>query len=270
MAIRHSELHAASSLTEPVVTRLKLNAPLSERDIGLVRGLGQTAETHWTGGEILSEGQVVRRPLYIVSGWACLRRDLPDGRRQIFGFVLPGDSVGVGVARRSIALTSTVALTTVKTIDATTVHEAAGLPEHRGLASALQAAAVLESALLLDHIVRLGRLTAVARVAHLLLELRHRLACVGLASAHRMPLPMTQETLAECVGLSSVHLNRSLQQLRRENLIELKSGSVNLLQPDVLAAISDFEPTVLPKSVISPMETAPMRRREDRSFMPPS
>jgi CRP-like cAMP-binding protein len=70
-----------------------------------------------------------------------------------------------------------------------------------------------------DHIVRLGRLTAYERVAHLVLDIRDRLALVGLAAPDSFPPPLTQETLADVLGLSSVHVNRMLQQLRRDGLV---------------------------------------------------
>ncbi len=98
----------------------------------------------------------------------------------------------------------------------------------------------LDEASLLDHIVRLGRQTAYERMAHLLLELRWRLAEVGLGDERKFPLPLTQEVLADALGLSIVHVNRTLQQLRREGLLEMRAGFVELLKPDVLIATSDF------------------------------
>jgi CRP-like cAMP-binding protein len=87
---------------------------------------------------------------------------------------------------------------------------------------------------------RLGRQTALERTAHLFLELRQRLAAVGLADGARFPLPLTQEVLADTLGLSIVHMNRTLQQLRREGLVEVKSGWARLLDPAALAARCAF------------------------------
>jgi CRP-like cAMP-binding protein len=102
------------------------------------------------------------------------------------------------------------------------------------------AAEILEDALLLDHAVRLGRLTAFERVAHFLLELQQRLEIAGLGDRQRFPLPLTQEILADALGLSIVHVNRTLQQLRRTGLIELRSGVAILVQPDALAKLCDY------------------------------
>jgi hypothetical protein len=102
----------------------------------------------------------------------------------------------------------------------------------------------LDEASILDQIVRLGRLTALERMAHLLLELYSRLNRVGLTMGRRFSAPITQETLANALGLSVVHINRTLQQLRRERLIEMRAGFVELLQIDTLRSISSYRETL--------------------------
>jgi len=166
---------------------------------------------------------------------------LPDGRRQIFSFLLPGD--GVGLDRRSGAELCTItALTAVESIDAEPLLDAVQAGAAPGLARALAAAAELEQARLFDHMVRLGRQTAYERVAHFLLELQRRLETAGLGDGRRFPLPLTQEIMADALGLSIVHVNRTLQQLRRERLIELRSGVAILLERDLLADIAGYRP----------------------------
>nr|WP_281372616.1 helix-turn-helix domain-containing protein [Phenylobacterium haematophilum] len=88
---------------------------------------------------------------------------------------------------------------------------------------------------------RLGRQTAYERLCHLLLEIRDRLLLVGMASETHFAMPMTQETLADATGLSIVHVNRILQQLRRERLLELQAGKAHLRDPAALAAIADYK-----------------------------
>ncbi len=100
------------------------------------------------------------------------------------------------------------------------------------IATALHCTAALDEANLLNQLLRIGRQSAYERVAHLILELRERLAMIGFAGTDTIPVPLTQEMLADALGLSIVHLNRTLQQLRREGLIQFKSGVMRLLQPD--------------------------------------
>ena len=227
---------------EPVLRRLSRLALLSESEISIVSHLPDRTDRYGAGHELIREGEPVGRPQYLVSGWACRQRVLPDGRRQIFGFILPGDGIGFCGPHAPPALTSVVAITNVETVDATTIRDAARSGDHPNLTRALATAASLDEARLLDHAVRLGRQTAYERLAHLLLELHQRLSSIDMAVGWRFPLPLTQETLADALGLSIVHVNRTLQQLRRERLIEVRSGAATILAPELLAACSDFKP----------------------------
>jgi CRP-like cAMP-binding protein len=234
--------HGSSNPAEVVLRRLKSLAPISDREAALVLSLGSQRQTNPPGAELYGEANVIRRPKVLLSGWACRCRVLPDGRRQIFTFVLPGDAVGLCRRDEPVALTTTISLTKTVTADASALAEAAfeRTSEYEGLAAAVSIAGTLDEASLLDHIVRLGRQTAYERTAHLLLELRWRLSAVGLGNDRKFPLPLTQEVLADALGLSIVHVNRTLQQLRREGLLEMRGGFVELLKPDLLVATSDF------------------------------
>lgn len=230
---------------DPVLRRFGSLAALSPEETALVERLAATREEQRVGAELLSEGVAVRAPRLIVSGWAVRQRLLPDGRRQIFSFLIPGDGIGLCLRPHPLAMASTVALTRIETVDATAVRTAAAdSATYPGLAQVIEAGSHLDEARLLDNVVRLGRQTAYERVAHLLLELRERLTVAGLADDHRFPLPATQEVLADALGLSVVHINRILQQLRREKLIELNSGRVVLLNSDLLASIADYRRAV--------------------------
>jgi len=232
--------HIGMRPIEPIVRRLRNLANLSDGELELVRGIGERRERHSPGEQLIGEGPAPGRPRFVVSGWACRQRLMSDGRRQIFTLLLPGDSFGFGARP---ALSAVVALTALETVDATPVQDAVRRSSAPGLARAIVAAEILEDAFLLDHAVRLGRLTAFERVAHFLLELQQRLEIVGLGDRQRFPLPLTQEILADALGLSIVHVNRTLQQLRRGGLIELRSGVAILLQPQALAKICDYRGT---------------------------
>lgn len=233
---------------EPVARRLRAFAALSESELALVRSLTGRRERHLAGDVLVAEGAPNAPPRFIVSGWACRQRLLSDGRRQIFSFLVPGDGLAT-VLRAQPEACSIVALTPVETVDARPVLEAARSGRAPGLADALTALEPQEQALLLDHMVRLGRQTAYERTAHFLLELQRRLAIVGLGDERRFALPLTQEVMGDALGLSIVHVNRTLQQLRREGLIELRSGVAILLEPERLADIGEAR---LPRSQAQP------------------
>lgn len=237
--------------TETVTRRLRELVALSEVEEALVRGLGERRERHFAGDMLVAEGALDGRPRFILSGWACRQRILPDGRRQIFSFLLPGDSIAI-TRRSQPEVCAVVALTALETGDAQLVVKAAESGRAPGLAYALAALEPQEQSLLLDHMVRLGRQTAYERTAHFLIELQRRLKVVGLGDERRFPLPLTQEMMGDALGLSIVHVNRILQQLRRDGLIELRSGVAILLEPEQLAAIADARPQMRSARLTTP------------------
>jgi len=231
---------------EPVLRRLRTLASLSDEEVLLVRALTERRERHPPGEILVHEGETAPYPRFVISGWAARQRVLQDGRRQIFGFLVPGDPIALGLRTAEPVMGSVAAITAMETIDAEPVLNAIHGGDAPQLAAALAQAEQIERGLLLDHVVRLGRLTAYERVAHLLLELQQRLEIAGYGDAHRFPLPLTQEILADALGLSIVHVNRTLQQLRRERLIELRSGVAILLQRELLASLAAYPVAEVP------------------------
>jgi CRP-like cAMP-binding protein len=117
------------------------------------------------------------------------------------------------------------------------LHKTAKYPN---LVDACYISASYSEAWLLNQLMRCGRQSAYERVAHLVMEIHHRLSFVGLANGKSFAMPLTQEVLADALGLSIVHLNRTLQQLRREGMIAFKSGVMHLLKPEELKELGDF------------------------------
>ncbi len=225
---------------EPLVASLSRLSALNAVEMAVIRAMAGRAEEQRAGAELLGEGESA--PKLIVSGWGCRQRLLADGRRQVFGFLLPGDPIGVCVDSRPVALATAVALTRVVTVDAAPLVAAARDAEtHPGLARIVALAPEAEERRLLDHIVRLGRRSGAERVAHLLLEVRDRLVVAGVGGERRFPFPVTQETLADALGLSIVHINRILQQFRRDGLIQVMAGHVSLISPVALAAVAEAQ-----------------------------
>ena len=202
------------------------------------------AHGHAAGAELVADRDTAPRFRFVVSGWAGQVRWLPDGRRQITRLILPGDPIGQARSPFPLPNMAVAALTPLVTVDAASLTEAIRMqrPEAGELSDRLAAVAELENLRLIDQVVRLGRHTAYERLIGLLLEIRDRLRVVKLAREDHLPLPLTQEMLADMTGLSIVHLNRVLQQLRRENLIEMRNGAVTLLNPSQLVELADYQP----------------------------
>lgn len=231
-----------------LLRRLSQLARFARDEIELLRGACASVEDVAALTQLFAEGDRLSKVMVLVSGWACQLRILSDGRRQIFGFLLPGDLFGSWCGSASIAQTTAVMLKAGRVADVTHLRDLLLEAPQRypGLSSALASLQSLHEGYLLNHLVRLGRQTAYERVASLLLELNHRLAVVGLVDGASSPLPLTQEILADTLGLSIVHINRTLQQLRRDGLLDVKGSSLRLLDPAQLTAIAEFQPPCAP------------------------
>lgn len=213
------------------VRRLKRFAPLQDDDIAAMEARLGRIETYPAGKDLdLAHAP----PMFLMSGWACVARSLRDGRRQIITFLLAGDGVGFDLLTRPQREVELLTLTPLKVR-----YAQPGLVSTDRLSRAFAGAAAEQHARLIGHLVRLGRQTAYERMAHLLLELHHRLAEVGETRGDSFQLPIKQEVLADALGLSLVHVNRTLQQMRRDNLIDMRGAQLTILDRTTLKASSD-------------------------------
>jgi CRP-like cAMP-binding protein len=217
---------------------------LADHERGVLRLIeGRPKRSYGADDRLLSERSEIHGPHFITSGWACSMRELKDGRRQIFNVLLPGDAIGLSIRSKPRSFTNIIALTTVRIVDAPEIavawRDRARVP---GIAAALDLMATEEEFFSQAQIMRLGRQTAYERMAHWFMEIDYRMAARGLGAGSSFPLPMTQETIASALGLSVVHVNRTLQQMRREGRIELKHGRLSLLDKPALVAAGEFTP----------------------------
>ena len=179
--------------------------------------------------DLMVEGRDIASPHLILSGWAARVRILLDGRRQFLNFLLPGDVVGLYHHQRPLAPTSIITLTEVTTCTPPAWGANPSLDEAYGVAHAL------DEAFLLAQIARLGRMNAMERIGDLMLELQERLTMSDLTHGPSFELPITQETLADALGLTAVHVNRMLQAARRAGDLIWSSRSITIPDPKMLA-----------------------------------
>lgn len=190
--------------------------------------------------DIMSEGERPDHVHVILEGWAARYKTLDDGSRQIVAFLLPGDFCDLHVAILGHMDHSIAALTRCRVA----YIPSAGLDEltshHNGLTKALWWSTLVDEGVLREWILNVGRRDAFARIAHLLCELHARMTLVGLVDANRLALPLTQEQLADATGLTAIHVNRTLQRLRGDNLIEIGSGMLTVLDVAKLRLAAGF------------------------------
>jgi CRP-like cAMP-binding protein len=221
--------------------------PLSDHEVEVLSDLASAARYHPPYRDLYAAGAPAPPPRMIVAGWACQYRLFPDGHRQIISVRLPGDLTGPLTRLRLPTSCAVAALTQLETVNAQPLAEAAfaANPAHPGLARAAHIMSHLDNTLLHDQIARLGRQTACSRFVHLMLELRERLGRVGLAKDDSFAMPLTQDVLADVLGFSVVHVNRTIQQMRRDRLLDVRGGIVTLMQPERLQALAGWTPSIL-------------------------
>jgi len=205
----------------------------------------------------------------ILSGFACSSRILKDGGRQIVSLHLPGDICGlesVLIGRLDYSI-STLTSCTVAVISRERILDLTQAHPH--LAHTLWRTMLIESSILRERIVSLGQRSAASRMAHLLCELALRLKVAGLAKDNSFDLPITQAQIGDALGVSNVHINRVLQELRRKNLLTLKGGTVTIHDWHGLAEKGEFDPSYLylPQTSNSAISLNPART--DRSSPQP-
>lgn len=222
----------------PLLRRIARFADLTPAEIAQVRALGASRRRWRAGATLLSNGRATGAH-FVLSGWACGQRVLRDGRRQIFDFILPGEGFGFGTIVEAQGRQTVVALTPVETVDASALLEGVHDTALGGLWRAVRAMIHEEDARRLDHMVRLGRLTAYEKTAHFILEMQRR---SGAGEAASFALPLTQETIGDALGISVVHLNRVLRQLRDETVVDLRGGRVTVHDRKALAVAAILSP----------------------------
>ena len=157
---------------------------------------------------------------YIQEGWACRYRLLSDGRRQITALYLPGDYCDPQWVLGGVSSQPVVAITNVRALRLPCrIPSRADFDGQHAFWKAL--AGMIERQT--NWLVSLGRMTALERIAHLLLELFDRMRQAGLAYGQQCAMPLTQIEIADMTGLTPVHVNRTLHSLRARELIELQS-----------------------------------------------
>lgn len=206
-------------------------------DLRSLEGRRRRFEAHQT---LVHEGDRSAELFLIHQGWTCVHKVLSTGARQIISFPLPGDVVGLSDIMAGKASGSLESLTevVVSAIPVTFVREmlTSQTPVGRMLSRSLE----LNNAITVEHLVNTGRRSALARTAHIFLEFAHRLKLLGVQVESGFDLPINQTCIADALGLTAIHVNRVLRQLREAHLLTLKSGVVEIHDWHGLAEIASF------------------------------
>jgi CRP-like cAMP-binding protein len=224
--------------------KLEAFAPLPDADKRLLDEVIQPAQAVGARVDLIREGDTPSHVNLILDGFACRYKTTPDGSRQIMAYLVPGDFCDLHVFILK-AMDHTIATLSPCTVVKIPRDQILALMQRPAIARAFWWAALVDEATLREWLVNVGLRSAEQRVAHLLCELLLRLETVGLTNGAMYELPITQAELADTTGLTSVHVNRVLQRLRRDGLITLKSRNLMIMDVERLKAVSGFNPNYL-------------------------
>lgn len=233
-------------MENPLVRKLHNFTKLSAEDVQVLNGAAiARVRTFGPREDIISEGDNPHELYLVLSGWSCRYKQLEDGRRQILSFFVPGDlcDLNMFILREMDHSIGTITTTTVAELSRETI-EAITLG-HPRVTQALWWETLVNTGIQREWTVNIGQRTALERIAHLLCELFIRLDIVGLTSGKSFELPVTQADLADATGLSTVHVNRTLRELREARLVEWRGKVVMIPNLDALANVGLFNPNYL-------------------------
>ena len=235
----------AKASGNPFVRKLEGFAALSDADRAMLERISANPRYVAPGTDLAREGDKPDGVFLVMEGMACRHKVRANGQRQIMAYLVPGDACDLDVAllEEMDHTITTLSACKVVRIPPETVTDLLG--NHPRIARALRMGTLVDEATLREWLVNVGCRSAAERMAHLFCELLLRLRAVGLADNDSFDLPLTQVDLADTTGLSNVHVNRTLQELRRQGLIELKGKRLRILDLPRLRALAEFKPNYL-------------------------
>lgn len=239
---------APSCAGDPVgclLLKLRVRDHVSEREEAVLREAIAEIETFRSGKTIIRAGQTLDRSALLIDGYVARYKDLAAGERQIMEVHLPGDFLDLHGFLLKKLDHDIGAITKVTIGFAPHVGLRRITEEEPHLARMLWLSTLMDASIQRERILSVGRRSALARIGHLLCELYVRLDLIGLADEMSYSLPFTQTDLADATGLTSVHVNRMLRELREQGLLTFRGGWVTIHDWDRLQSASEFDPIYL-------------------------
>lgn len=232
-------------LALPIAPKLQQFTTLSAEEHDALRRI--SANTHLIDArrDLIREGDKPRFVHLVVSGWACRYKTLPDGKRQIVGLFLPGDFCDLNVYVLKQMDHNIGAISRLKVARIMPDEMESLTSRFPRITQALLWHELVASATQREWLLNIGQRSAYERLAHLLVEVFLRLRSVKLTVGGTCDFPLTQTDLGDATGLTPVHVNRMLQELRSDGLIELGRKQLRILDLHLLMAAAMYNPNYL-------------------------
>jgi len=230
-----------ASVTTAFLTRIGTLTKLSDYESECLSAMFDATVTVKAGEVLIETGRSYDKITFVEDGWATREKLLDDGRRQILNFALPGDSFGIYAPVANTADHDVRSTTDMRLYRVDSEQLLGIIAECPRLAAAIYWLASRDEAMLEEQVVRIGQRSAYERTAHILAELERRMTLVGKRADGNFTVPVTQDLLADALGLSAIHVNRTLKRLEREELVRLGRSSIEVLLPRELRRTAGFD-----------------------------
>ena len=224
-----------------LIKKLGRFVPLTKEERFALREISRHAKLHSRGSDLIAEGDKPGSVFLLLKGWAYRYKHLADGSRQIMAYLIPGDLCDVRIflfekMDHSIGLLSDAMVVKIPAYEMLDL-----MDRFPRIERAFMWATLVDEATLREWLLNVGQRNAIQKLSHLFCELCVRLSVVDLVDkAESFTLPVTQIELADTTGMTAVHVNRSLQRLRKEGLIIAKDGNLTILDFKRLAEVAGF------------------------------
>jgi CRP-like cAMP-binding protein len=230
-----------ANMSNAFVRHLSGYGPLGNDEISLLAGACTNVRELPANFHLIREGDEPDPVFVILEGWACGYKMLPDGGRQIMSFMLPGDFCDIHIAVLEAIDHNIMTLTKARVASLPRAQMETLVRARPALTQAFWWSQLVDQSILRAWIVSMGRRKSLERVAHLICELYIRMRNIGLTDNHECDIPLTQLVLADALGLTPVHINRVLKVLKTAKVMELKRGSLKIIDSAKLAEIAGFD-----------------------------
>jgi len=231
-------------MSNPFIRKLEYGAKLNEEDRALLERVSSQPRHVPDNTDLVQEGDKPRNVHLVMDGYACRYKVLPDGRRQIMAIFVPGDlcDLHVHILGEMDHAIGTLTRAQVVELPPAVIDQLIANPRvNRGL----WWSALVDEGTLREWLVSMGQRGAAEQMAHIFCELFVRMKAVGLTNGQSMPFPLTQDELADLMGITPIHVNRTLKLLRAAGLVKFSRSELCIPDFDKLKEIGGFESNYL-------------------------
>lgn len=232
-------------MSNPFVQKLSGFSSLGSIEIAALEAATARPRRYGARQDLIREGDVPGPVFVILEGWACRYKILPSGTRQIMAFLMPGDACDLHMNMLTEMDHGIQAITEARVAMIPRQDMSLLMSEYPSISQAMYMAQLVDEGVMRAWIVSMGRRSSIERVAHLVCELYLRMRSIGLSVEGRFSLPLSQIILADALGMTPVHINRVLKELRLAGAMDLSRNHLEIIDPLKLVQIAGFDENYL-------------------------